>query len=98
MKTRFILCLAAALLSLGLTQPARSITLDSVVILQCRVTGFGPSILATGASESRGIRKAGIGKDCADELELYLNDGFTIRSILPGSIGGSTITYTLTVP
>ncbi len=87
--------LAAVLLSLGLTQPARSITPDSVVIVQCRVTALSiVRIVTTAASESRNIRKVRIGQACAEELELYFNAGFTIRSIL----GGPTITYTLTVP
>ena len=90
MKTRFILSLAAALLSLGLTQPAQSITPDSVVMVQCVVTGR--SIVTTAASESRNIRKVRIGQKCAEELELFFIDGFTIRSIL----GGPTITYVLT--
>ncbi len=95
MKTRFILSLAAALLSLGLTQPARSITPDSVVIVQCVVTG--PSIVTTAGSESRNVRKVRTRQKCAEELELFFIDGFTIKTIL----GGPTITYTLiplTVP
>lgn len=89
---KLLLSLAAALLSLGLTQPARSITPADVVIVQCRVTG--PSILTTAGAESLGIPKVGINKDCAEELERYFNNGFTIRSI----VGGPNITYTLTVP
>ena len=58
---KVLFALAAALLSLGLTQPTLSATLDSsVVIVQCSVTSnsvTGSSFDATAASASRGIRK-----------------------------------------
>ncbi|MDQ3564271.1 MAG: hypothetical protein M3436_09065 [Pseudomonadota bacterium] len=96
MKTRFIFSLTATLWSLGLTQPALSATPDSgVVILQCGVAG--DSFDATAASESRGIRKVVINNECARELELYLRDGFKIRSTL-GDQSGFIVIYTLIGP
>ncbi|MBA3494186.1 MAG: hypothetical protein H0T87_08770 [Gammaproteobacteria bacterium] len=98
---KFSFALAAALLSLGLTQPTLSATLDSsVVIVQCSVTGnsvTGNSFDATAASASRGIRKVVMNNECADELELYLRLGFKIRSTL-GDQNGLTVTYTLLGP
>ena len=51
---KFLFALAAALLSLGLTQPTLSGPLDTVLILQCTVAGtaFEP----TAASEGRNVR------------------------------------------
>ncbi|MGH8474007.1 MAG: hypothetical protein ACREVJ_16515 [Gammaproteobacteria bacterium] len=98
---KVLFSLAAALLSLGLTQPTLSATPDSgVVIVQCSVTGnsvTGNSFDATAASASRGIRQVVLNNECADELELYLRLGFKIRSTL-GDQGGLTVTYTLLGP
>lgn len=93
---KFLFSLAAALLSLGHTQPTLSAPPpDSVVILQC--SAAGNSIFATAATESRGIRKVVINNECADELELYLKKLFVIKSAFVDQ-NGSTVTYTLIGP
>lgn len=88
---KFLFALAAALLSLGLTQPTLSGPLDTVLILQCTVAGtaFEP----TAASEGRNVRRVVFTNSCARELERYLRDGFNLRSIL-GDQSGSVVTYT----
>jgi len=101
MKTRLILSLAAALSSLGLTQPALSAT--SVLILQCSVSvssGTGTTFETfepSAASEGENVRDVVFTNTCARELERYLRDGFKIKSTL-GDRSASIITYTLIGP
>ncbi|MGH8490883.1 MAG: hypothetical protein ACREXS_18970 [Gammaproteobacteria bacterium] len=96
---KFLFSLTAALLSLGLAQPALSATLERtlerVLILQCSVAGT--AFVATAGSDGRSVRNVDIGNSCARELEEYLEDGFTFKSTL-GDQSASIVTYTLIGP
>lgn len=91
---KFLFSLVAALLSLGVTQPTLSAPLESVLIIQCTVAGT--AFEATAGSAGRSIPNVDIGRSCARELEVYLEDGFKFKSIL-GDQSGS-IVYTLVGP